>query len=126
VRYDRQAFIGAEYDIGLRVTFDTALSFQTHQLHLHEEPSGLLMLPANQVVMEIKVNERIPYWLTKLIAAHDLQMVRISKYCRSIEAAKQQPGNPWRSPLPESARDVLSTSFSVFQPIERKMEVDNT
>jgi hypothetical protein len=33
VRYDRQAYIGTEYDLGLRVTFDTHLTFQTHQLH---------------------------------------------------------------------------------------------
>lgn len=124
VRYDRQAFIGAEYDIGLRVTFDTTLSFQTQQLHLHEQPSGLLMLPANQVVMEIKVNERIPYWLTELIATHNLQMVRVSKYCRSIEAAQNLPGNHWRIPLAESARDVLSGSLSVFRPSERKMEIE--
>jgi SPX domain protein involved in polyphosphate accumulation len=124
VRYDRQAFIGAEYDIGLRVTFDTTLSFQTQQLHLHEQPSGLLMLPANQVVMEIKVNERIPYWLTELIATHNLQMVRVSKYCRSIEAAQNLPGNHWRKPLAESARDVLSGSLSVFRPSERKMEIE--
>ena len=56
VRYDRQAFIGSEYDIGLRVTFDTELSFQAHRLHLHEEPSSLPMLSPNQVVMEIKIN----------------------------------------------------------------------
>ena len=31
------------------------------------------MLPANQVVMEIKVNERIPSWLTGLIADHNLR-----------------------------------------------------
>jgi hypothetical protein len=124
VRYGRQAFIGTEYDIGLRVTFDTALSFQTHMLYLHEQPSGLPMLPANQVVMEIKVNERIPYWLTELIADNNLQMARISKYCRSIEAAQNLPGNPWRNPLAESAREVLSGSLSVFEPIERKMEIE--
>lgn len=124
VRYDRQAFIGTEYNIGLRVTFDTDLSFQTHQLHLHEQPSGLLMLPSNQVVMEVKVNERIPHWLTELIAAHNLQMVRVSKYCRSIEAAQHLPGNRWRNTLAESARDVLSTSFSILRPIERKMEIE--
>jgi SPX domain protein involved in polyphosphate accumulation len=124
VRYDRQAFIGTEYDIGLRVTFDTNLSFQTHQLHLHDQPSGLPMLPPDQVVMEIKVNERIPYWLTEMIAAHNLQMIRVSKYCRSIEAAQNLPGNHWRNPLAESARDVLSTSLSVFMPIERKMEIE--
>ena len=87
VQYDRQAFIGTDYDIGLRVTFDTALQYQTHSLLLHEEPSTLPMLPPDRVVMEIKINERIPYWLTEMIAAHNLRMIRVSKYCRSIELA---------------------------------------
>lgn len=87
VRYERQALIGTDYDIGLRVTFDTTLQYQTHQLLLHEEPATLPMLPPDRVVMEIKVNERIPYWLTEMIAAHNLTMIRISKYCRSIELA---------------------------------------
>lgn len=87
VRYDRQALIGSDYDIGLRVTFDTNLTCQVNPLLLHEPPANLPMLPANQVVMEIKVNERIPYWLTELVAAHNLKMVRMSKYCRSIEVA---------------------------------------
>jgi SPX domain protein involved in polyphosphate accumulation len=123
VRYDRQAFIGTAYDLGLRVTFDTTLSFQVHQLHLHEAPSALPMLPADQVVMEIKVNERIPYWLTELIAAHNLQMVRVSKYCRSIEAAQNMSSLRWRNLPPESSEDVLSSSLSVFSRLEEKMGI---
>jgi len=91
VRYQRQALIGTDYDIGLRVTFDTALAYRTNGLNLHEDYSGLPMFPADQVVMEIKVNERIPYWLTELVAIHNLQMVRVSKYCRSIELAQNYP-----------------------------------
>lgn len=87
VRYERQAFIGTEYDLGLRVTFDTTLQHQTHRL-LHEDASTLPLLPADRVIMEIKANERIPYWLTEMIAAHNLAMIRISKYCHSIELAK--------------------------------------
>jgi SPX domain protein involved in polyphosphate accumulation len=92
VNYERQAFIGTDYDLGLRVTFDTSLQYQTHNLLLHDEPSTLPMLPADRVIMEIKVNERIPYWLTEMIAAHNLNMIRVSKYCRSIELA-----NDWAS-----------------------------
>jgi SPX domain protein involved in polyphosphate accumulation len=124
VRYDRQAFIGTDYDVGLRVTFDTSLSFQSHPLHLHEQPSGLPMLSANLVVMEIKVNERIPYWLTEMIAAHNLQMVRVSKYCRSIEAAQNMPSTRWRNLVAERSRDVLSSSFSVFHILEQKVEIE--
>jgi hypothetical protein len=43
-------------------------------LRLHEPPTSLPRLPANQVVMEIKVNERIPYWLTELVAAQGDKM----------------------------------------------------
>ena len=89
VRYQRQAFIGAEYDLGLRVTFDTDLSGQAASLDLAEPPAGLPLLPPQQVVMEIKVNERIPYWLTELVGAYNLRLVRMSKYCRSIELAQK-------------------------------------
>jgi SPX domain protein involved in polyphosphate accumulation len=123
VRYERQAFVGTHYDIGLRVTFDTSLFFQSHQLHLHEQPSGLSMLPANLVVMEIKVNERIPYWLTEMVAAHNLQMNRVSKYCRSIEAAQNMPSTRWRNLPAEWSRDALFSSLSVFRIAERKVEI---
>jgi hypothetical protein len=121
VGYDRLAFIGTNYDIGLRVTFDTSLSFQSHPLHLHEQFSGLPMLPANLVVMEIKVNERIPYWLTEMIAAHNLHRVRFSKYCRSIEAAQNMPSTRRRNLTTECSQDVLSSCLSVFHVLEREV-----
>ena len=121
VRYDRQAFIGTEYDPGLRVTFDTSLSFQSYPLYLHESPSGLPMLAANKVVMEIKVNERMPTWLTDMIAAQGLQMVRVSKYCRSIDAARHMPSLQWRGLPAEPSQSVLSSSFSIFHTSEKKM-----
>ena len=89
VRYARQALVGTEYDIGLRVTFDTDLTYRARgDLALHETKSGLLLFPPDWAVVEIKVNERIPYWLTELVAIHNLSLVRVSKYCRSIELAQ--------------------------------------
>lgn len=125
VRYHRQAFIGTRYDIGLRVTFDTSLSFQVHPLHLHEQPCGLQLLSPHLVVMEIKVNERIPTWLTDLIAAHDLQMVRISKYGRSISAAQEIPALQGRSSSPESSQQVLASCLSVFNQMEKRFSINN-
>lgn len=123
VRYNRQAFIGTKYDTGLRVTFDTSISFQAQKLHLHEQPSGIPLLPANRVVMEIKVNDRIPRWLTDMIGAHNLQMVQVSKYCRSIDAAQKIRPNNWLKPISEPSQEVLSTSFSIFNMTERKAEI---
>ena len=33
----------------------------------------------------MKVNERVPYWLTEIIARHNISLIRVSKYCQSIE-----------------------------------------
>ena len=121
VRYDRQAFVGTRYDIGLRVTFDTNLTFQAYPLHLHEERNTLPMLGPNQVVLEIKVNERIPYWLTEMIAAHNLHLQRISKYCRSIDAANRIPGFGVTFLIAEPSQEVLSSTYSIFEPAEKEM-----
>jgi len=122
VRYQRQAFVGTIYDLGLRITFDTNLTFQVRPLHLHEQPNALPILPVNQVVMEIKVNERVPYWLTELIADHNLRLERISKYCRSIDAAQNMPALRWRNIPPESAEDALS-SVPLVWPIRQQISV---
>ena len=96
VRYTRQALIGTEYDTGLRVTFDTSLTYHPQPINpfslvLEDATEGLALLPPDWCVVEIKVNERIPYWLTELVAAHNLNLVRLSKYCRSIELAQNMP-----------------------------------
>ena len=85
VQYRRQALIGAQYDLGLRITFDTLLTCHRGESCLHEVQPCTSMFPEEWVVMEIKVNERIPYWLTEMVAHHNLQLTRVSKYCRSIE-----------------------------------------
>ena len=123
VRYDRQAFMGTEYDPGLRVTFDTSLTTQVYPLHLHEEPSGLPMMAANMVVLEIKVNERIPQWTVGMIKNQNLQLIRVSKYCLSLEAAQNMPAMRWRKPTAESSRDVLSSSISSYRMLETEMVI---
>jgi len=113
IRYERQALVGTRYDPGLRVTFDTAITMQLHPLHLHEERSGLPIISPNQVIMEIKVNEQIPYWLTELIAEKNLNLIRVSKYCSGIEAAWEMPGFHCRNLSAERSSEVLSSAYSV-------------
>lgn len=88
VTYRREAWIGTEFDIGLRVTFDSQLVFRTIHLYLDQDGSDIPLFPPDRVIIEIKVNERVPYWLTELVASHNLNLVRVSKYCRSIELAQ--------------------------------------
>lgn len=89
VTYARQALIGSAYDIGLRVTFDKDLRYRTNNLALDDPDTGQFLFPPEWVVMEIKVNERVPYWLTELVSYHNLSLMRVSKYCRSIEMSRQ-------------------------------------
>lgn len=91
VSYLREAFVGTDYNLGLRVTFDTNLRFRHQDLNLHSKKIGRFFFPADYVVMEIKVNERIPYWLTELVAEHNFRLIRVSKYCSSLEAAHMHP-----------------------------------
>ena len=91
VSYLRQAYIGTDYDVGLRVTFDTNLRYRPRDLQLHSRRTGGFMVPPGMVVMEVKVNERIPYWLTELVGKHNFRLVRVSKYCQSLEAADRVP-----------------------------------
>jgi hypothetical protein len=85
VTYNRLALVGTDYDIGLRVTFDRDLRCRNRPLTLQDSRNDALMYPAGWCIIEIKANERVPYWLTEEVAKHQLNLIRVSKYCRSIE-----------------------------------------
>lgn len=85
--YFRQAFIGTDYDMGLRITFDTNMRYRDRDLDLTSKNVGKFMLHPNMAIMEIKANESIPYWLTEMIGAHDIRLIRVSKYCQGREVA---------------------------------------
>lgn len=125
VRYNRLALVSTAYDIGLRVTFDTSLTTQANPLHLHEAESGMPILGANWVVMEIKINEHIPCWLSEMVAAYNLHTVGVSKYCRSIEAIQEMPYMQYRHLSPEWSEDALASSLSVFRGLGQTVNVEN-
>lgn len=87
VSYDRQAFIGSGYDPGLRVTFDTNLKCRIHDLTLLSQSyaDNHFFVPPPWCVMEVKVNDRVPYWLTEIINKYRCTLRRVSKYCRALE-----------------------------------------
>ena len=89
--YERTAFNGTETDPGLRVTFDTNLRYRRNNLDLADKQTGPFMLPPNRCIMEIKVNDRIPYWLTEFAADANFQLIRISKYCQGLQVAEAVP-----------------------------------
>jgi len=84
VTYRRRAFVGSRYERGMRLTFDRLLCGRTTALDLAGDTPCRLLLPAPWVVMEIKVDNRVPDWTTSLVAKHECQLTRVSKYCLAV------------------------------------------
>lgn len=90
VSYRRRALEGSETDPGLRVTFDTNLKYRIHELSLfaNGQATNHLFLSPDWCIMEVKINQRAPYWLTEVIGMHQCVIKRISKYCAALEHSK--------------------------------------
>ncbi|WP_344493474.1 polyphosphate polymerase domain-containing protein, partial [Nonomuraea monospora] len=84
--YQRHAYVGRDADVGLRVTFDQRIRGRDRDFHLGADTTNRLIVPARKSIVEVKANDRVPYWLTDLTAKRNLQVVRVSKYCQSVEA----------------------------------------
>ena len=96
--YHREAWVGREADLGLRVTLDHRLRGRDRDFHLASEAPNRLILPARLSVLEVKANERVPAWVTDLTARMSLDVVRISKYCQSVQAFGLVPRSTMHAP----------------------------
>jgi hypothetical protein len=97
IGYTREALVGREEDAGLRVTFDARIRARDRDLDLSVEGENRFIVHPDLCVLEVKVNERVPYWLTELIARNNLQLVRMSKYCQSVDAFERKPRSLFHS-----------------------------
>ncbi|MEU5869439.1 polyphosphate polymerase domain-containing protein [Nonomuraea sp. NPDC047529] len=96
--YQRHAYLGRDADVGLRVTFDQRIRGRDRDFHLGADAENRLIVPAGKSIVEVKANERVPYWLTDLTAKRNLQVVRVSKYCQSVEAHGLAPRSIFHVP----------------------------
>jgi hypothetical protein len=86
VGYVREAYLGRDEEGGLRVTIDSRVRGRDRDLDLRSPSEHRFIVQPHLSVVEIKVNERVPYWLTELVARNNLSITRISKYCQSVQA----------------------------------------
>ncbi|MEV0380552.1 polyphosphate polymerase domain-containing protein [Nonomuraea sp. NPDC050643] len=96
--YQRHAYLGRDADVGLRVTFDQRIRGRDRDFHLGADSENRLIVPARKSIVEVKANERVPYWLTDLTAKRNMQVVRVSKYCQSVEAHGLAPRSIFHVP----------------------------
>ncbi len=64
--YDRQAFFGRE-DPALRMTFDTNIAFRTDDLDLRSGSHGQTLMDESSYILEIKINNAMPLWLSGML-----------------------------------------------------------
>nr|WP_271210409.1 polyphosphate polymerase domain-containing protein [Rhodococcus wratislaviensis]GLK35663.1 VTC domain-containing protein [Rhodococcus wratislaviensis] len=84
--YLREAFVRTGADLGLRVTIDHRVHGRDRDFHFAAPAENRFIIPPHLCIVEIKANERVPYWVTDLTARLDMSVVRVSKYCQSVEA----------------------------------------
>jgi hypothetical protein len=90
VSYRRRAYMGGLYEKGMRLTFDMQLQGRITALDVNQIAKNYYFMPADSLIMEVKVNERIPAWVTSLLAQHECKLQRVSKYCAVMATGMQR------------------------------------
>lgn len=84
IRYRRRAFVGSVYEAGLRITFDEDLRVASPSHGLGPGAPTHFFLPRDRVILEVKSNDVVPLWVSRLFAAHAVKIARYSKYCAGL------------------------------------------
>lgn len=115
--YQREALVGRGSDTGLRVTFDRRVRGRDRDFHFGAPtPENRFTVPPHMSIMEVKVDERTPHWITDLAARRNLNLIRVSKYVQSIEAFGLAP----RSVFHVNEADFPPPAPPEEQPLRRR------
>ncbi len=79
IAYERTALVGKE-DSSLRITFDENIRFRNDDLSLSKGDYGTQILPEGQYLMEVKINEAMPIWLSRMLNEEQIFPISFSKY----------------------------------------------
>lgn len=79
IAYDRIALFGKE-DEELRITFDTNIRWREDNLDLTKGSHGSQLLKQGQVLMEIKIPQVMPLWMSHLLDDLEIRATSFSKY----------------------------------------------
>ena len=88
LRYDRQAFRGQDEDADVRVTFDDCVRGRARDFAPvpDDQDFDVAILEAGENILEVKVDDAVPYWLAELLGNHGCALSGNSKYRRVSEA----------------------------------------
>jgi len=77
--YDRKALF-CKNNRDLRITFDTNIRCRRYDLKLENGDYGEFLLEPGQWLMEVKAENTIPLWLSRMLSKHQLYRTSFSKY----------------------------------------------
>lgn len=77
IAYDRTSYKEIEGDI--RLTIDENPRYRTYDLNLHTSMDGQPLLPLGSAILEIKVQQQMPLWLTAILSKGKIYQSSFSK-----------------------------------------------
>ncbi len=92
VKYRRMAYLG-KFTSKIRITFDTDIK----TCFANDAMQDDFMTPVHfgSTVMEVKFNDKLPWWFTKAVEMFDIHRFDFSKYTRSVVTLR----NSYRIPV---------------------------
>lgn len=85
VDYLRHPYV-SPFDVSFRITFDSRLSGCPSDMLYPEAAGNWVAMKAGYTVLEVKFFRRIPAWFHRIIQAHNMRRLSISKFCEAMEA----------------------------------------
>lgn len=79
IAYEREAYFDQELP-SLRITFDTNVRYREGDLLLEHGHQGTLLLPEDAIMMEIKTDGSMPFWLARALSDCGILPTSFSKY----------------------------------------------
>lgn len=79
IGYNRMALFGKE-DRNFRITFDMDIVTRRHKLGLEQGCFGDRLIDSNKYIMEVKITNSVPLWLSQLLSEHKVYKTSFSKY----------------------------------------------
>lgn len=86
ISYERYS-LASPTDSVLRITFDRNITWRINELDLTKGVYGETMLPKDIVLMEVKIPDATPLWLSQLFDQLGIHPTSFSKYGRAYEIA---------------------------------------
>jgi len=84
VDYIRRPY-NSPFDIHFRLTFDSELRAAAARTLFPDAATRWHLSQAGYTILEVKFQRRLPAWFHRIIQAHDMRRLSISKFCKGME-----------------------------------------